>query len=239
MVLAWAWSGYWSNHPTFVYWPIDRNTGEVSDAKYYKKLSDMPFPLGWPFRYVMPNDLLGPGPPLPVGAPPPPPAPSRVYPWAMAANLLLILLAIFCVVYLLQRFAVKFSLRTLLIAVTLFALYYSLPRLVGELTGIRAWGWYRPTVYFSPIPTALLVKTLGISELNWPLILARFKRRQRSFEDFDDPEDTLAAAARLERRGDWSAAMGMYRDIAEKWPDQAAYAERCQAELAEKQSAAG
>ncbi len=79
----------------------------------------------------------------------------------------------------------------------------------------------------------------------WALVLLRrqsiresfAKSVERSPDGYDDPDDAIAAASRLDRNGDWDAAVALYRSAASRWPDHADYAERCIEEIAEKQAA--
>ena len=53
-------------------------------------------------------------------------------------------------------------------------------------------------------------------------------------EDFDDPDDAIAAASRLEAKGDWTAAIDLYRHAAQRWPEQGEYLQHCVDRVTEK-----
>lgn len=50
-------------------------------------------------------------------------------------------------------------------------------------------------------------------------------------------EDAVATASKLDARGDWDAAIDLYRSIAARWPEHAKYAENCIDEVAKKKAA--
>jgi hypothetical protein len=54
----------------------------------------------------------------------------------------------------------------------------------------------------------------------------------------DNADDVLAAASQLDKRGDWDAAIALYRSAALRWPEHTGYVEKCIAEIARKQTAA-
>lgn len=58
-------------------------------------------------------------------------------------------------------------------------------------------------------------------------------------EDYDNADDAMAAAARLESIGDWDEALTLYKSVAQRWPEHAIYAANCCADIARKQTAAG
>lgn len=49
-----------------------------------------------------------------------------------------------------------------------------------------------------------------------------------------DPVAELDAAAKMDKLGDWVDAISAYRDVAEKWPEHANYAENCISEIQRK-----
>ncbi|QDU96487.1 hypothetical protein [Lignipirellula cremea] len=57
---------------------------------------------------------------------------------------------------------------------------------------------------------------------------------QRAPKSYDDPEDALAAASRLDSLGDWDAAAELYTSVAERWPEHRKYAGNCLAEVKQK-----
>ena len=55
--------------------------------------------------------------------------------------------------------------------------------------------------------------------------------------DADDAENALAAAARLDHRGDWNDAISLYQSIEERWPEHANYVHNCIRDIERKRSA--
>jgi hypothetical protein len=55
-------------------------------------------------------------------------------------------------------------------------------------------------------------------------------------ESYDDPEDAMAAASRLDSLGDWSAASKLYQSIGERWPEHSEYVGNCLADVRRKQA---
>lgn len=245
-VLIWAWCGFASNYPPSESYAVDAVTGQLSDPTRYESLSEIPFPVGWPLRYVTPSYLFTPPPVILAATPPPPPAPSRVFLSVLVVNVLLIVLAIAALVYLLQRFMFQFSLLTLFILMSAFPIYLALGKLVGIAAGYELMRWYPVAVYFSPIAAVLVVRYSIHQRLmktfNYRLISWRADRAsssdQPSLGGYDNPHDALAAASSLDRGGDWNAAIELYRHTAERWPEHSEYVQQCVEQIAEKQSLA-
>lgn len=55
---------------------------------------------------------------------------------------------------------------------------------------------------------------------------------------YDNPDDAIAAASRLDLQGDWSASIELYRHAAERWPEYRQYVQHCIDRVTEKQSLA-
>lgn len=76
-----------------------------------------------------------------------------------------------------------------------------------------------------------------------PIVPARGTQgRKRKFDrsmntkNFDNPDDALAAASKLDSRGDWTASLDLYRHAAERWPEHKEYIQRCIDRVTEKQA---
>ncbi len=243
-VLMWILQPWMGNYPPFEIRRWDSATGEFSEPIRYKTLQDIPFAVGWPLRYVIPNDppvLL----PVTTGATPlVPPPPSKVSLLAMFANVVLVLMAIAALVYLLQTFLYQFSLLTLFAGMSAVALFYASGKLVVMRAGYRAAESYFIVVYFSPIVVALAARWQPAAlrgcgnraQLLVRRFISRCKAADPSSTDFDNPDDALAAAARLDMRGEWNASIDLYRRVAARWPEHAEYVGRCVDRIAEKQS---
>ncbi len=93
-------------------------------------------------------------------------------------------------------------------------------------------------VYFLPIPAATVVRYSLTSQWKWPQVRPKWKMAPCSFEDYNNPANAIAAAARLERRGDWSTSVELYRHTAKRWPEQAEYIQHCIDAVTAKQSLA-
>jgi hypothetical protein len=211
---------------------VDPNTGELSESTRYRRLADIPFPVGWPVNYVRPND-----PPMAwLRTLPPRRVPSHVSPAAMIANFVLIVSAIAALVYVLQKTRYRFSLLFLIGSMSAYPLYIGIARLVSLLGGYRAVEWYSIAVYFSPIPIAIAVRWSLFPRWNWRNLRPRLTTRPRCAGEYDNPEDALAAAARLEKRGEWDDAINHYRQAAARWPEHNEYAQECSNRVAQRQS---
>lgn len=73
---------------------------------------------------------------------------------------------------------------------------------------------------------------------SWPSLHPRRGTEPRPNDDYDSPNDALAAAARLDGRGHWEAPIDLYRHAAKRWLEHAEYVQRCVDPIAEKQSLA-
>jgi len=79
----------------------------------------------------------------------------------------------------------------------------------------------------------------------WALVLLRRQSiresfapsLERSFNDYDNADDVLAAASKLDRNGDWGAAIELYRLAGDRWPEHATYIENCIKDISKKQTA--
>ena len=235
-VLLWAWIAFLKNYPPSVSYTVDSVTGEFSNPTHYKSLSEYPFPVGWPLHYVTPSYLFTPLPVMPAGSPYPPPAPSRISPFAMVANFVLTVTTIFALVYLLQRFMLRFSLLTLFKVTLALALYWSSARLIATFAGHNAAGWYFDAVYLSPIAAVVWVKLFGIPTIDWARFRMNLNSAQQSFADYGNPDDAIAAASRLDMSGDWNASIELYRLASERWPEHTEYIQNCIERVTAKQS---
>jgi len=56
--------------------------------------------------------------------------------------------------------------------------------------------------------------------------------------DYSNPDDAIAAASKLEARGEWDAAVELYRQVAERWPERGEYVRQCIEVMVEKQTLA-
>ncbi|WP_145389160.1 hypothetical protein [Stieleria neptunia] len=217
---------------------MDPVTGALSESTRYQSLSELPLPVGWPLYYVKPSDLTAAAVPMPVGGPMPPPPPSTVYPLAIVANGLLVAVAMASLVYFLQQTMYRFSLLSLLGVTVTLPLYFGLGRFVAIIAGYDAWQWYSIAVYFSPVPAALAVRFSLVPRLDGGRFRSMWKHGQRSFEDYVNADDAIAAASSLEMRGDWNASIALYQHAAERWPEHGKYAQRCIDHITNKQSMA-
>jgi len=50
---------------------------------------------------------------------------------------------------------------------------------------------------------------------------------ERSPEQYNNADDALAAASRLDSLGDWDAAINLYEITAKRWPEHRKYADAC------------
>ena len=57
-----------------------------------------------------------------------------------------------------------------------------------------------------------------------------------NIETYNTPDDALAAASKLDSHGEWAAAIDLYRQAAERWPEQVEYIQGCIDSITEKQS---
>lgn len=78
-----------------------------------------------------------------------------------------------------------------------------------------------------------------VAALVWLGVRPEQSLTERTPSDYNDPDDAMADASRLDALGDWDAAASLYRFAAERWPEHSAYIENCISEIARKQSAAG
>src|SRR5262245_49133974 len=65
------------------------------------------------------------------------------------------------------------------------------------------------------------------SALVWLLTRPRSTLVERPREAYTNADDAIAAAAHLDTLGDWDAAMALYQDAGNRWPEHGAYLARC------------
>jgi hypothetical protein len=61
-------------------------------------------------------------------------------------------------------------------------------------------------------------------------------RSQQSFDGYANADDAIAAASRLEMRGDWTGSIDLYRRAGERWPEHTTYVQNCIDRITKKQS---
>ena len=159
-VFVWSWGAFPLNFPPSVSYELD-SAGNYVNADHYSKLSEYPFPVGWPFHYVEPDDPMKRMAPVVVGAPLPIPGPSNVSFLAMFANALLILAAISALIVLLQAFIPKFSLRLFLALPLLYPVHFAGARLTGIIVGNDFISWYTNGIYFLPVFIYVSISMFG------------------------------------------------------------------------------
>jgi hypothetical protein len=59
-----------------------------------------------------------------------------------------------------------------------------------------------------------------------------------AFDDFNHPEDAIAAASKLDRDGEWKASINLYRLTALRWPEHKDYIQNCIDDILKKESLA-
>jgi hypothetical protein len=59
---------------------------------------------------------------------------------------------------------------------------------------------------------------------------------QRTPEHYNDADDTMIAASRLDAQGEWDAAIALYKSVRERWPEHEAYVQKCLHLIGEKQA---
>jgi hypothetical protein len=77
-----------------------------------------------------------------------------------------------------------------------------------------------------------------LGALAWLLIRPRTKLAERLPNYYVTAEDALAAVSRLEMLGEWGAAIGLYHNVAERWPEHQRYVDGCVRQIRTKQSLA-
>jgi len=98
-ILFWAWQALPRNYPPSVFYTRDPATGEHTVLTHRKSLSDIPYQIGWPLRYITPSDNFS-AVAVAIGtppAPPLPPAPSSVSLFAMVYDRRLFLADCSCI----------------------------------------------------------------------------------------------------------------------------------------------
>lgn len=231
-ILLWTWEPAVLNYPPSKSYTIDPETGERSAPTQFRSLSEIPFPVGWPMHYVRPSSLA---PVWPVGALPAPPVPSEVRPSVLVANLLIVAATVCALIYLLQRFLSQFSLGTLFQVSLTFAALWWAPGLVSRLVGYRVAQWYSDALYFMPLLAAVVVRFEFVPRLR-SMLGRRTQVSATSLQEFACADDAVGAATALDRKGDWDAAIEIYRLTARRWPAHARYAQNCIKQIADKQS---
>ncbi len=105
--------------------------------------------------------------------------------------------------------------------------------------GIAAWaagdaqkrGYDGGTVF---ILLFLLVGPCGV--FIWLLVRPKARLNERSAIEYGHADGALAAASRLDSLGDWDAAITVYQDAAQRWPEHEDYIQRCIEAISEKQA---
>jgi hypothetical protein len=87
------------------------------------------------------------------------------------------------------------------------------------------------------------VLVLGVggpfSALIWLLVRPRTRLVERPHQDYENADDALAAASRLDTLGDWDEAIAQYRYAATRWPEHSAYVDACVIAINDKKRATG
>lgn len=82
----------------------------------------------------------------------------------------------------------------------------------------------------------LLFFLLGpLSAVVWIIARPRQKLADCSPDQYSDPNNALAAAARLDQLGEWEAAISLYGSADQRWPDYHDYIAACLKDIKRKQ----
>jgi hypothetical protein len=93
-------------------------------------------------------------------------------------------------------------------------------------------------VYFAPLAAAFAARYSVFSRVNWPRFRPNWRVGPRPFDDYDNPDDAIEAASRLDMNGDWTASIDLYCYAARRWPEHTEYIQQCMKRVAEKQALA-
>ena len=74
------------------------------------------------------------------------------------------------------------------------------------------------------------------SALIWLAMRSKQTMTQREPATYDNPDDALDSAARLDQLGEWDAAIALYQDASSRWPEHRDYVEACIESIRGKQS---
>lgn len=233
-IFLWLWGPSVLNLVPSVY-SIKNDAGEWEETTI-ANLSDLPFAIGWPFHYVVPNDPFPPSVPVRVGVALPAPGPADVYYGFFATNILLIALATAALVYCLQTLFPRFTLRTVFAVTLIVALYFGLLPHVTRTIGFVAGSLVVDGLYFSPIVGVIAILTLKKFNIQWSTTISKIRNVGGTTVDHNDPEEVLAHASQLDKQGRWEEAIDVYRSAALKWPQQATYIRNCITAIEEKKS---
>lgn len=72
----------------------------------------------------------------------------------------------------------------------------------------------------------------------WLMVRPKTKLADHSPDEYTNAEDALAAAALLDRIGEWNSAIALYEHSAKRWPNQQLYISACITAIHEKQAMA-
>lgn len=85
----------------------------------------------------------------------------------------------------------------------------------------------------------LLFCLLGpFASLSWLILRPRRTLLEKLPSEYNDPDEAISAAARLNFLGDWDASINFYHSIADRWPEHAEYSGNCIGSITLKQRAA-
>ena len=76
-----------------------------------------------------------------------------------------------------------------------------------------------------------------LSALVWLMIRPQSTLLETRIEDFDSPDEAIAAGSKLDAIGEWDAAIHAFNAVAQKWPEHADYARNCISSIEKKRSA--
>ena len=66
-----------------------------------------------------------------------------------------------------------------------------------------------------------------LAAIVWRFARPRTKLADKLPDEYENAEDELAAASRLDMQGDWDTALTLYQDVSLRWPDHKFYAQEC------------
>lgn len=115
-------------------------------------------------------------------------------------------------------------------ALVLFASVWSISWMIGDAQKRGQTGC---------LPILLVALWGPLAAVVWLAVWLVFRPKRlvdKAPNHYQNAEDALSAASRLDTQGDWDAAIELYQFSAERWPEHQSYIEQCVDQIRKKQA---
>ena len=86
------------------------------------------------------------------------------------------------------------------------------------------------------LPIGLFILLGPFAAIAWLIVRPHARLVDKPIKDYQRPDDAFFAASQLDAQGEWDAAIALYRNTAQRWPEHQDYAGNCIEQIERKRT---